>query len=84
MAVGIPVIIPDLDGMVDQVDNGKRGLIFNSGDADDLADKIIMLLENEVLRKELGDCGRKHIEEKCDWDKNAKTIVEICESNISH
>ncbi len=79
MASGLPVIVPDLDGMVEQVDNGTRGLIFKCGDAEDLADKILLLLENRALCEKLSMQGRKYISSNCDWDKNAKKIVEICE-----
>jgi glycosyltransferase involved in cell wall biosynthesis len=80
MSSGLPVVVPDLDGMVEQVGNGSRGLIFKCGDAEDLADKILMLLNGGGLWEKLRKRGREYIESNCDWDKNAGKIVELCEN----
>ncbi|MBU0477504.1 glycosyltransferase family 4 protein [bacterium] len=80
MALELPVIIPDLNGMLEQVGNGSRGLIFKCEDANDLADKMLMLLDNETLRERLGKKGREYVVKNCDWRKNAKRIVRLCEN----
>ncbi len=82
MAMELPVIIPNLDGMIEQVGDGTRGLIFKCGDAEDLAGKILMLLEDKDLREELGRRGREYVLKNCDWRKNAERIVELCERTL--
>lgn len=49
LAYGIPVIASDIGGMKEAIMNGKNGMIFKVGDADDLADKIRTLAENKEL-----------------------------------
>lgn len=43
---------------------GNAGLIFKEGDADDLAEKLQMVIENEGLRNELSQKGRRRVLEK--------------------
>jgi len=40
MAAGVPVVVPNLEGPLEIVQNGKFGDIFNLGDTKNLADKI--------------------------------------------
>lgn len=79
MAMELPVIAPDLRGMKEEIGNDERGLIFRCGDADDLAEKIIFLLGDQGLQKELGRKGREFVVKNCDWEKNALRIARICE-----
>ena len=81
MAMELPIVIPNLDGMVGQAGNGTRGLILKYGDTEDLADKLIMLLDNKKLREKLGKQGRQYVVKNCDWEKNATRIVELCENH---
>lgn len=81
MAVGLPVVIPNLEGMIEQVGDGSRGMIFKPGDANDLADKIVMLLDNRTLREDLSERGREYVVKNCDWKENAKRIVDLCENH---
>ena len=78
MAMALPVVAPDLRGMIEEIGNNERGLIFKCADADDLAEKIITLLGDEELQIKLGTAGRKFVLDNCDWDKNALQIAEIC------
>ncbi|MBR9699268.1 glycosyltransferase family 4 protein [Candidatus Woesearchaeota archaeon] len=79
MAMELPFIAPDLNGMMREVGDTKRALIFSAGDADDLGKSIIRLLESATLRKEITGRGRKFVLKECDWPINAEKIVKICE-----
>jgi glycosyltransferase involved in cell wall biosynthesis len=57
MASGLPVIVSNIDGPAEVVEDGKTGLHFQSGDAHDLADKIEALILNEGLRKQFADAS---------------------------
>lgn len=51
MASCLPVIVSNIEGPAEVVEDGKDGLHFQSGDARDLADKIETLLANQEMRK---------------------------------
>lgn len=64
MSCGVPAVAFDCQcGPKDIVCHGKRGLVVKNGDIDGLAKAMMVLMENDELRKEMG--------------KNAKKVVEI-------
>lgn len=75
-ACGTPSIRGEV-GTEDIID-GVTGILTSSYDEAQLAENIIMLLENGPLRAELGENARKHVLEQYTWPAVAKRI----ESNI--
>jgi glycosyltransferase involved in cell wall biosynthesis len=67
MAVGRPVVASRLGGLPFTVPDGAAGLLFEPGDAGDLARKIEMLLDDAGLRERLGLAGRRRFEEHYAW-----------------
>ena len=53
MATGTPVVASRVDAIPEIIDDQKSGLLFKSGDHEDLANKIIQLINSESLRSEL-------------------------------
>ena len=53
MNLGIPVIGSDVGGIKNVIKNNYNGLLFRRGDASNLADKILILIENESIRNNL-------------------------------
>lgn len=66
MASGLPVIASNVDASPEVVDG--CGVFFEKGDAGALAEKIILLAEDEALRKELSLKARARSKE-FSWDK---------------
>lgn len=52
---GTPVIGADIGGIPELIKNGKTGLLFQAGNADDLVDKITTLWNNRSLLEEMTD-----------------------------
>jgi glycosyltransferase involved in cell wall biosynthesis len=75
MACGKPVIVSDSGAPQEIV--GGAGLIFNYGSHHDLADKIIMLLQDGDLRQELGIKAYKKIVKNFTWEKAARNYLDI-------
>lgn len=74
MASGLPVIVSAACGCVDDlVENDWTGCIFQSGDSDALAEKIVSLSRNESKRAEMGREAQRLIEP---WviERQAETI----------
>ncbi|MDR3637364.1 MAG: glycosyltransferase family 4 protein [Isosphaeraceae bacterium] len=68
MASGRPVIASRIGGLPFTVSDGGTGLLFEPGDADDLARKIAMLLDDPPLRKRMGLAGRRRFEREFTWE----------------
>ena len=68
MAVGLPIIGTPVGGIPDFLKDDETGLFCKVGNPNDIAEKIIKLLENGELRNKLAENGRRLVEEKYDWD----------------
>ena len=54
MAMGCPLVAPRVGGIPEIVDDGVNGLLFEAGNAGDMAEKICRLLEDRSLAARLG------------------------------
>jgi glycosyltransferase involved in cell wall biosynthesis len=61
MSCAVPVIASRDGGVTEIIYDGQDGLLFEPGDANDLAKKILHLLNDQDLRKRLGEAGRNKI-----------------------
>jgi spore coat protein SA len=74
-AAGLPVIATRRGGIPEVVRDGETGLLLDRYDNDDeLATKIIKLLEDAPLRQRLGQQGRAWVEANFSWEKIANTL----------
>ena len=69
MACGIPVIASNAGGLPEVVEHGKAGYLIPPGDIDVLAKYMLLLIEDEKLRKRLGSTARRIALEKFHPDK---------------
>jgi glycogen synthase len=83
MASGLSFVAPDLDGIREQVEDSRAGVLFKNGQAGALAEAILKLLDDPSLRTRLGRNGRAYVEKHCDWKNNAADIGRICEEAVS-
>jgi glycosyltransferase involved in cell wall biosynthesis len=61
-ALGTPVIASRLGSMQEQVEDGRTGLLFESGNVDDLRSKLEYLLKNVSEAIRMGKNARVHVE----------------------
>lgn len=59
MTAGVPVIASRVGGLAELVTDNDSGLLFSSGNAKELADKIDLLLSDKNLRERLSESGQK-------------------------
>jgi len=81
-ACGTPVIASDSPGLRDSVIDGKTGFLVEHGNVEQLADKIIKVLEDTKLRDSLSNSALEWAK-KFDWDISAKEMLNLMEEVIS-
>jgi glycosyltransferase involved in cell wall biosynthesis len=79
MAMKLPVISTTVTGIPEIVEDGVSGILVPPYDEDALAGAIVKLIENDNLRKEVGENARKRVEERFDIDKNVAKYVALFE-----
>jgi glycosyltransferase involved in cell wall biosynthesis len=75
MSCGKAVVASNTGGIPEVIDDGISGLLAKTGDADDLANKVISLLKDNKMRERLGINARKRIEDSYSKDVIAKMVV---------
>jgi glycosyltransferase involved in cell wall biosynthesis len=75
MAMGKPVVTSKVGVIGDYIDGA--GLTYKEGDVNDLASKLLKLLEDEEFSKELGEAGRQKVLKNYNWENQARKILEI-------
>jgi glycosyltransferase involved in cell wall biosynthesis len=76
MACGAPVVASAIDGIPEVVINGKNGFTVPVKNPKAIASAILVLLEDEVLRKEIGQAARQTIQEHFTWNKVASRTLK--------
>lgn len=55
----------------------EAALFANPHDVNDIRNKILSLYENEDLRKEMGQAGRKKIEHELNWELESQHLLRL-------
>ena len=77
MACKTPVITTNLVGMAQEIKENNCGLIVPPNNQKTLAEAITKIIKNQKLAKQMGENGRKLVEEKYTWNKVAKQIEKV-------
>lgn len=74
-----PVVVTNVGSFPEIVDDCITGFVVPPRDPKGLAERITLLLENEKLRKKMGENAYKKLKTDLSWDKISKEIVKIYE-----
>jgi len=77
MATGTPLIGSKAGGLPEMIADGETGLLFDTGNVDDLADKLQVLLSNVRLRNELGKAARTKFEKEFLIDIHVRNVTDF-------
>jgi glycosyltransferase involved in cell wall biosynthesis len=80
MAFGLPVVLFDLQE--GRRIAGSAALYASPNDPVDFAHQIMRLLNCEQLRRELGTCGRRRVEDCLNWQVEQSTLIEAYETAL--
>jgi glycosyltransferase involved in cell wall biosynthesis len=75
-----PVVVSNVPSLVEYVDHGKTGLIFEVNDSKQLANCIIDLVENKSKCLEMGQTAYKKLIKEMSLDVCCKMINDIYNS----
>lgn len=82
-ANGLPVIASRLGAMAALVQHGQTGLLFNPGDADDLARTLAWALDHPTELARMGGQARKRYESDLTGAANYRQLVQIYEEALA-
>lgn len=80
MACGKPVVATPVGGAADVIENGKNGIFVTVNNADDLAEKILHLLDNSETCVALGKSARESVLNRCTPEMELKANLNIYRS----
>ncbi|HQP51942.1 MAG TPA: glycosyltransferase family 4 protein [Syntrophorhabdaceae bacterium] len=79
-SAGIPSIGTKIYGVVDTIEDGKTGLLYNPRDVDGLTSKMIEMIKRPDLRKMMGTNARIRASEKFSKGIATKALVDYYKS----
>jgi glycosyltransferase involved in cell wall biosynthesis len=82
MALGLPVVASRIGGLPEIVEDGITGLLFEPGNAEDLANKLRFLWENPELCRQMGKAGREKVALQYSQNVYYKNLMEVYEKAI--
>ncbi len=82
MASATPVVVSDIPGVREVITEGEHGLLSEPLNPENLAGKIRTILRNPQLAKQMGENGRKRVEEFLTWDIVAEQIEAVYEDML--
>ena len=72
-----PVIATNVGGIPELMKNNETGFLVEKGNTKELIEKISFLINNKEKREEIGNAGRKFVENNFTWEKIAEEFVNI-------
>ncbi len=80
MAMRKPLILSNIGGHREIVEDEKNGIFFKAEDVDDLVHKIRLLITNQDYRNSLAEKGREWVVNNRNWSALATRYLQLYES----
>jgi glycosyltransferase involved in cell wall biosynthesis len=77
MACGRPIVATRVGGIPELVQDGQTGFLVPSGDPEQIADRILALLDDADLRNRLGEAGRSVATARFDLKQNVSQLLKL-------
>ena len=77
MACEKPVVVTDVGGLMEVVNNGEFGVVIPKMDASAMAKAILKLLQDKDFAKDLGQRARQHVQKNYDWQANLRLVMDV-------
>lgn len=76
-ATGLPVVVSDCGGIVDQVEDGVTGFVVPQGDVLAMAERMLALALDPDLRRALGRAGRRQARERFNTADQIESLEQV-------
>jgi len=77
LASAVPVVASSVGGIPESVRTGETGRLVPTGDSDALTEAVVDLLNDDVLRKRMGENGRRLVQEQFSWQKASDSTLAL-------
>jgi len=77
MACGKPVVASNTSSLPEVVVDGKTGFLADPTRVDDFVEKILRLVRDPDLRREMGEKGRMHVLQNFSWDGASRKVLGV-------
>jgi glycosyltransferase involved in cell wall biosynthesis len=75
-AAGLVAIAPRAGGIIDTIDDGETGMLYQPQDSTDFLNKLTLLISDSDLRQSLGIKAREIVLQKT-WQKTINNLIRI-------
>jgi glycosyltransferase involved in cell wall biosynthesis len=82
-ACGKPVVVSNVSGFAEIVENGTTGIIVPRANPKVAANAIEKLIMDKELATKMGENGRKRVAELYNWESNIDDIIQIYNSILN-
>lgn len=82
MQHGIACVSTDEGGVPDIIENGQTGFISRRQDAEDLANKLELIIKDRIICKKFGKAGKERYEQLFTLECFERTMLECLKSCI--
>jgi phosphatidylinositol alpha-mannosyltransferase len=82
MAAGAVVAASDLPAFASVLRDGRVGVLFRTGDVDDLAGSVLSLLDDGDRRRGLAARGSRHVR-RFDWSVVVEQVLDVYEEVLA-
>ena len=80
MSYNKPVIVSKIGGMTEIISDSVNGYTFETGNANDLADRIQKIISNLEISQQIADKGFQYVLENYNWDTAGHKTLELYQS----
>ena len=71
-----PVVATNVAGIPETIIDGVTGFLVEAGNHEQYIEKLKLLLDNKIQAKQMGEAGRKFVEEKFNQDASVKGFLD--------
>jgi glycosyltransferase involved in cell wall biosynthesis len=76
-AAGVPVVATAVGGTPELIEDGENGYLAPPGDARLLAGSILAVLDSDDAAREMGECGRRRVQEEFTFEAQAQQYRQL-------
>lgn len=84
LGCGLPVLVSNIPGNREWIEDGKTGFMFTDGDINELAQKMLSACRDRKEHSQIRSSARVLAEQRADWNKNFKVLMAAYDQVVSN